>query len=69
MEKTTLTVPRISCGHCVNAIKNELLDMEGVHSVEGDPQNRQVTVEYDSPATMDKIHQALKEIDYPATQP
>ena len=65
MEKATLSVPGISCGHCVNAIKNALLEMEGIQSVEGDPQNRQVTVEYDSPATMEKIRRALKEIDYP----
>ena len=65
MEKTTLSVPGISCGHCVNAIKNALLEMEGIQSVEGDSGNRQVTVEYDNPATMEKIRRALKEIDYP----
>ncbi len=66
MEKTTLSIPNISCGHCVNTIKNELLEIDGVSSVDGDPEARQVTVAFDSPATIDKIRQALKEIDYPA---
>ncbi len=66
MEKTTLSIPNISCGHCVNSIKNELLEIDGVSSVDGDPEARQVSVAFEPPATIDKIRQALKEIDYPA---
>ena len=66
MAKDTLSIPNISCGHCVMAIKNELQDMEGVKSVEGNPQAKTVDIEWDAPATLDKIKATLKEINYPA---
>jgi len=66
MEKQTLTVPNITCGHCVMSIKNELSELEGVTKVDGDPENKSITVEWESPATLDKIQDTLKEINYPA---
>lgn len=68
MQKQTLTIPNISCGHCVMAIKNELLEMEGVQSVEGDPQTKTVSVQWDEPASLDKIRSKLQEINYPAEE-
>lgn len=66
MEKKDLQVPNISCKHCVMTIKNELSEISGVKSVEGDVDKKQVTVEYDSPASLDQIRGKLKEINYPA---
>ena len=66
MEKTVFNIPNISCGHCVNAIKSEIGEMKGVKSVQGDPGNKTVTVEWDSPATLESITGKLKEINYPA---
>ena len=66
MEKQTLNVPNISCGHCVTAIKNELNELKGVASVDGDPGTKTVTVEWDEPASIDQIRSKLKEINYPA---
>jgi len=66
MEKKTFTIPAISCGHCVMSIKNELSELAGVKKVEGDPQGKSITVEWDSPASIDKILNTLKEINYPA---
>ncbi len=66
MEKKSLSVPNISCGHCVMAIRNELGEIEGVSKVEGDPSKKEITVEWDAPATLDKIKATLKEINYPA---
>ncbi len=66
MEKQTLTVPNISCGHCVMAIKNELTEQSGVKSVDGDPENKRITVEFDTPATLESIRSTLQEINYPA---
>ena len=68
MEKKTFTVPNISCGHCVMSIKNELSELEGVANVEGDPGSKQITVEWDSPATQDILKEKLKEISYPAAE-
>ena len=67
MEKQNFTIPNISCGHCVMAIKNELDDMEGIKSVEGDPANKTVTVEWEAPASTDGIRSKLEEINYPAS--
>ena len=66
MAKETLSIPNISCGHCVMSIKNELSELEGVTTVEGDPGNKSVTVEFDPPATLEQIKETLKEINYPA---
>ncbi|RPJ14280.1 MAG: copper chaperone [Desulfobacteraceae bacterium] len=66
MEKKTFTIPAISCGHCVMSIKNELSELAGVKKVEGNPQSKSITVEWESPASIDKILNTLKEINYPA---
>ena len=66
MEKQTLTLPNITCGHCVMSIKNELSELEGITKVDGDPENKSITVEWESPVTLDKIKDILKEINYPA---
>ena len=66
MEKQTLTVPNITCGHCVMSIKNELSELEGITKVDGNPENKSITVEWESPVTLDKIKDILKEINYPA---
>jgi hypothetical protein len=36
--------------------------------VEGDPASKSVTLEWDAPATLDKIKETLKEINYPAAE-
>lgn len=66
MEKQTFSVPKISCGHCVMSIKNELTRLDGVHQVDGDPGTKTVTVQWDSPASVEGIKTRLNEIGYPA---
>ena len=66
MEKLTLKIPNISCGHCVKTIQNELNDLDGVNVLEGDAEKKTVTVQWDSPATIETIRDMLKEINYPA---
>ena len=66
MESKTFSIPNISCGHCVMSIKNELIEIEGVSNVEGDPDSKKLTVEYDAPATLEKIKSTLEDINYPA---
>lgn len=65
MEKRKLSVPNISCGHCVMTIQRELGEIDGVNKVEGNPTTKEVTVEWDTPATLERIKSALKEINYP----
>ena len=66
MEKQTLIIPNISCGHCVMSIKGELNEIYGVKSVEGDPDTKSIIVEWESPTSLDAIKERLKEINYPA---
>ena len=67
MEKHTFLIPNISCGHCVMTIKNELIELEGVKSVEGDPENKIIMVEWEKPATLKDIELKLEDINYPAS--
>ena len=66
MAKETFSIPNVSCGHCVMSIKNELNELEGVKTVEGDPGKKSITVEFESPVTLEQIKEILKEINYPA---
>lgn len=66
MQKTTLIIPNISCGHCVAAIKNEISEMDGVSRIDGVAENKSITVHWDSPATLDRIREKLADINYPA---
>jgi copper chaperone CopZ len=66
MTKETLTVPTISCGHCVSAIESELAEVEGVISVKADAAAKTVTVQWEAPASIAGIRSTLTEINYPA---
>jgi len=66
METKKFSVPNISCGHCVMTIQRELNEVEGVKKVEGDPTTKEITVEWENPATLEEIKSTLEEIKYPA---
>ncbi len=66
MEKQTFIIPNISCGHCVMSIKDELGEIDGVKSMEGNPDTKSMTVEWEPPASADSIKEKLKKINYPA---
>ena len=67
MEKLTLSIPSISCGHCVMTITNELNELVGVRNVDGDTLGKSITVEWESPTTLREIKDTLKAINYPAS--
>jgi len=48
-------------------IKKELIELEGVKSVEGDPENKIIRVEWEDPTTLKDIEQTLKDISYPVS--
>jgi copper chaperone CopZ len=64
MEKRTFEVPNIGCDGCVRSIVNELTDIKGVESVNGEVTTKLVTVQYGAPATWEQIKEALTEINY-----
>jgi len=65
MTTKTVTVPNISCGHCVQTIKMEVSELEGVKNVEASADTKQVTVEWSDPQTWEGIEAVLKEINFP----
>ena len=68
MERKTFQVPNIGCDGCVRTIKSEVSQINGVKIVDGVVETKMVTVEWDTPATWEKITDTLTEIDYaPAT--
>lgn len=66
MEKTTLEAPDISCDHCIQSIQKAVEKLPGVQFVSGDPEGRQVVVEYDPGQTpLGGIEAAMEEEGYP----
>jgi copper chaperone CopZ len=64
MQSKTFSVPNIGCDGCVRTIVNELSQQPGVKTVTGNKDTKQVTVDWDAPATWDGIQATLTEIDY-----
>jgi copper chaperone CopZ len=65
MHSKTFTVPNIHCGHCTHTIEMEVGELAGVNHVKAVEATKQVTVEWDEPATWEKIRATLQEINYP----
>jgi copper chaperone len=65
MTTANYNVPNISCGHCVHTIQMELMEMSGVSKVQASEATKQVTVEFNPPATEEQIVSLLTEINYP----
>lgn len=65
MTTITYNIPNISCGHCVHTIQMELGDLIGVSKVLASQETRQVTVEFEPPATEEQLVATLTEINYP----
>jgi len=66
MTSKTVTVPNISCGHCVMTIQREVGELDGVDSVKADQESKQVTVSWDPEVTnWATIEDLMKEINYP----
>jgi copper chaperone len=65
MTTKTVVVPNISCGHCTHTIETELADVAGVQRVQADQESKKVTVDFEAPATWEKIVATLEEINYP----
>ena len=66
MSEKTVTVPNISCGHCVKTIELELSELEGVRKVQADVATKEVSVEWDDSVTDWKaVTEVMEEINFP----
>jgi copper chaperone len=65
MEKISLNVSGMSCEHCVKAIKNGLLELDGIIDVKVYLEEGTVTVEYEpSKVTIDNIKNVIEDAGY-----
>lgn len=68
MEKKTFVVPDIGCDGCVRTVENEVGEIAGVNAVKAELDSKQVTVEWDNPASWEAIKARLVEIEYPPAE-
>ena len=63
----TYTVSGMTCGHCVQAVTDELIRLPGVRDVRVDLNSGQVTVESDGMVPLDEVRAAVDEAGYALT--
>ena len=69
MEKATLSIPNISCDHCIRTIKGAATALPGVLWISGDIEGKTVVLEYDVQKTsLSQIEDALAEEEYPVAK-
>lgn len=64
---TTYTVQGMSCGHCVAAVTDELIKLDGVTGVGVDLDSGSVTVDSEQPLDDDAVAAAVDEAGYTVT--
>ncbi|WP_394239370.1 copper chaperone CopZ [Niallia oryzisoli] len=65
MEKVTLNVEGMSCGHCVKAVEGSVGKLNGVASVKVSLENKSVDVEYNADeVTLDTIKETIDDQGY-----
>jgi copper chaperone len=65
MEKVTLNVQGMSCGHCVKAVEGSVGELNGVSSVKVNLKANTVDVEYNNQeVTLDKIKETIDDQGY-----
>jgi len=69
MTQAILEAPDISCDHCIASIEKAVTKLPGVRFVGGDPEGKQVTVEYDpNLVEIGAIEAAMEEEGYPVAR-
>lgn len=65
MEKVTLNVEGMSCGHCVKSVEGSVGALSGVSSVKVDLENKKVDVEFNqAEVSLDKIKETIDDQGY-----
>lgn len=65
MESITLSIPNISCNHCVMTVKRESGFVEGVRFLSGDVAGKTATFELSDDAALSALKDALADAGYP----
>ena len=66
MNTNQMSIPAISCGHCKLTVEREVTELAGITKATVDVELKQLTVEFETPATLVQIQGLLQEIGYPA---
>ena len=66
MNTNQMSIPAISCGHCKLTLEREVSELAGITKATVDVELKQLTVEFETPATLVQIQGLLQEIGYPA---
>ncbi|XVQ11090.1 heavy-metal-associated domain-containing protein [Spirillospora sp. CA-255316] len=64
MSTATYTVSGMTCGHCVNSVKEEVGQVAGVSEVAVDLATGQVTVTSEAPLDVAQVRAAVEEAGY-----
>ena len=65
MEKVTLNVEGMSCGHCVKAVEGSVGALNGVSTVKVDLENKKVDVEFNQDeVTLNVIKETIDDQGY-----
>lgn len=65
MEKVTLNVQGMSCGHCVKSVEGSVGELKGVSNVKVHLENGTVDVEFDAnQVTLETIKETIDEQGY-----
>ena len=65
VQETVLSVPDISCEHCVRAINGALKDLPGIEKVDTDIPTKTVQLRYDpTKISLDKVEAVLDDVGY-----
>ncbi|MBN8200054.1 MULTISPECIES: copper chaperone CopZ [Bacillaceae] len=65
MEKVTLNVEGMSCGHCIKAIEGSVGELAGVSNVKVHLESGKVDVEYNSAeVSLDKVKETIDDQGY-----
>lgn len=62
--ETTLLVDGMSCQHCVRAVVNAVGELEGVHSVDVNLDEKTVKVMHESTTSIDEIKAVIEDEGY-----
>jgi copper chaperone len=65
METITLSIPNISCHHCIMTIKRESGFVDGTEFVDGDVEGKTATFKVESDGALASLKETLAEIGYP----
>ena len=68
MKTISLSIPGISCNHCVMTIKRESGFVDGVEFVSGDVDGKTATFHVASDAALAGLKQTLAEAGYPVAE-